>query len=72
MGIPSTQGQGGSGHLLASWEPLDSPSRPTPVTAQFTGDGSTISGANVELVGSGYQMSLVRKRFATGIYLAGS
>ncbi|XP_058019644.1 F-BAR domain only protein 1 isoform X2 [Ahaetulla prasina] len=72
LDVPSTQGQGGSGRLLASWEPLDGPSRPTPVAAQFTSEGSTVSGADVELVGSGYRMSLVKKRFATGIYLAGS
>ncbi|KAK9408845.1 F-BAR domain only protein 1 [Crotalus adamanteus] len=72
LDVPSIQGQGGSGRLLASWEPLDGPSRPTPVAAQFTSEGSTVSGADVELVGSGYRMSLVKKRFATGIYLAGS
>ncbi|KAM6466886.1 F-BAR domain only protein 1 [Liasis olivaceus] len=72
LDVPSTQGHGGSGRLLASWEPLDGPSRPSPVAAQFTSEGSTVSGADVELVGSGYRMSLVKKRFATGIYLAGS
>uniref|UniRef100_A0A670ZFE1 FCH and mu domain containing endocytic adaptor 1 n=1 Tax=Pseudonaja textilis TaxID=8673 RepID=A0A670ZFE1_PSETE len=63
LDVPSTQG---SGRLLASWEPLDGPSRPSPVAAQFTSEGSTVSGADVELVGSGYRMSLVKKRFATG------
>ncbi|KAK9401271.1 F-BAR domain only protein 1 [Crotalus adamanteus] len=72
LGISSTQGQGGSGHLLASWERLDGPRRPIPVTAQFTSKGSITLGAYVELVGSGYQMSLVKKRFATGIYLTSS
>ncbi|KAF7235896.1 F-BAR domain only protein 1, partial [Varanus komodoensis] len=55
----------GSGCLLASWEPLNGPSKPSPVAAQFTSEGSTVSGADVELVGSGYRMSLVKKRFAT-------
>uniref|UniRef100_A0A670Z8M8 FCH and mu domain containing endocytic adaptor 1 n=1 Tax=Pseudonaja textilis TaxID=8673 RepID=A0A670Z8M8_PSETE len=58
LDVPSTQG---SGRLLASWEPLDGPSRPSPVAAQFTSEGSTVSGADVELVGSGYRMSLVKK-----------
>ncbi|XP_025052343.1 F-BAR domain only protein 1 [Alligator sinensis] len=58
--------------LSASWQPLDGPSRPSPVAAQFTSEGSTLSGVELELVGSGYRMSLVKKRFATGIYLAGS
>ncbi|XP_072834088.2 F-BAR domain only protein 1 [Pogona vitticeps] len=70
--VPGVQSQGGSGRLLATWEPLDGLSKPSPVAAQFTSEGSTISGAEVELVGPGYRMSLVKKRFATGIYLAGS
>ncbi|XP_042333698.1 F-BAR domain only protein 1-like [Sceloporus undulatus] len=72
LDVPGTQGRGGSGRLLASWEPLNGPSKPSPVAAQFTSEGSTVSGADVELVGSGYRMSLVKKRFATGIYIAGS
>ncbi|XP_025027946.1 F-BAR domain only protein 1 [Python bivittatus] len=72
LDVPSTQGHGGSGRLLASWEPLDGPSRPSPAAAPVPSEGSTVSGADVELVGSGYRMSLVKKRFATGIYLAGS
>nr|XP_020636859.1 F-BAR domain only protein 1 [Pogona vitticeps] len=70
--VPGVQSQGGSGRLLATWEPLDGLSKPSPVAAQFTSEGTTISGAEVELVGPGYRMSLVKKRFATGIYLAGS
>ncbi|XP_034975230.1 F-BAR domain only protein 1 isoform X3 [Zootoca vivipara] len=72
LDLPGTQGHPASGRLLASWEPLTGPSKPSPVAAQFTSEGSTLSGADVELVGSGYRMSLVKKRFATGIYLAGS
>uniref|UniRef100_A0A8C3XLL7 FCH and mu domain containing endocytic adaptor 1 n=1 Tax=Chelydra serpentina TaxID=8475 RepID=A0A8C3XLL7_CHESE len=56
----------GCGHLSASWEPLYGPSKPSPVAAQFTSEGSTLSGVEVELAGSGYRMSLVKKRFATG------
>uniref|UniRef100_A0A8C9B605 FCH and mu domain containing endocytic adaptor 1 n=1 Tax=Phocoena sinus TaxID=42100 RepID=A0A8C9B605_PHOSS len=40
----------GSGRLSASWEPCSGPSTPSPVA----------------LVGSGYRMSLVKRRFATG------
>ncbi|XP_015278848.1 PREDICTED: F-BAR domain only protein 1 [Gekko japonicus] len=72
LDVPGAEGLGGCGRLLASWEPLNGPSKPSPVAAQFTSEGSTVSGADVELVGSGYRMSLVKKRFATGIYLAGS
>nr|XP_047908359.1 F-BAR domain only protein 1 [Anser cygnoides] len=61
-----------SGRLSASWEPLCGPSKPSPVAAQFSSEGSTLSGVEVELASAGYRMSLVKKRFATGIYLAGS
>ncbi|XP_030324335.1 F-BAR domain only protein 1 isoform X2 [Calypte anna] len=64
--------QGGCGRLSASWEPLGGPSKPSPVAAQFSSEGSTLSGVEVELASTGYRMSLVKKRFATGIYLAGS
>ncbi|XP_059575532.1 F-BAR domain only protein 1 isoform X2 [Alligator mississippiensis] len=72
LDVPSAPDQRGCGRLSASWQPLDGPSRPSPVAAQFTSEGSTLSGVELELVGSGYRMSLVKKRFATGIYLAGS
>uniref|UniRef100_A0A8B9IY41 FCH and mu domain containing endocytic adaptor 1 n=1 Tax=Amazona collaria TaxID=241587 RepID=A0A8B9IY41_9PSIT len=62
----------GCGRLSASWEPLCGPSKPSPVAAQFSSEGSTLSGVEVELASAGYRMSLVKKRFATGIYLAGS
>ncbi|XP_039766275.1 F-BAR domain only protein 1 isoform X2 [Ornithorhynchus anatinus] len=64
--LPDISEAGGSGRLSASWEPLYGPSTPSPVAAQFTSEGSTLSGVDVELVGSGYRMSLVKKRFATG------
>ncbi|XP_065604740.1 LOW QUALITY PROTEIN: F-BAR domain only protein 1-like [Cyrtonyx montezumae] len=72
LDVPSAPGQGGCGRLSASWQPLCGPSKPSPVAAQFSSEGSTLSGVEVELAGAGYRMSLVKKRFATGIYLAGS
>ncbi|XP_048686887.2 F-BAR domain only protein 1 isoform X1 [Caretta caretta] len=72
LDVPGAPDRSGCGHLSASWEPLYGPSKPSPVAAQFTSEGSTLSGVEVELAGSGYRMSLVKKRFATGIYLAGS
>ncbi|NWT07160.1 FCHO2 protein, partial [Mionectes macconnelli] len=56
----------GCGRLSASWEPLGGPSKPSPVAAQFSSEGSTLSGVEVELASTGYRMSLVKKRFATG------
>ncbi|XP_012883789.1 PREDICTED: LOW QUALITY PROTEIN: F-BAR domain only protein 1 [Dipodomys ordii] len=66
--LPDVSEAGGSGRLSASWEPLSGPSAPSPVAAQFTSEGATLSGVDVQLVGSGYRMSLVKRRFATGIH----
>ncbi|OCU00791.1 F-BAR domain only protein 1 [Xenopus laevis] len=59
----------GWGRICARWQPLHTPNRPTPAVAQFTSEGSTLSGVDLELVGSGYRMSLIKKRFAAGKYL---
>ncbi|XP_067589292.1 F-BAR domain only protein 1 isoform X2 [Pseudorca crassidens] len=67
--LPDVSETGGSGRLSASWEPRSGPSTPSPVAAQFTSEGATLSGVDLELVGSGYRMSLVKRRFATGMYL---
>uniref|UniRef100_A0A672LIP7 FCH and mu domain containing endocytic adaptor 1 n=1 Tax=Sinocyclocheilus grahami TaxID=75366 RepID=A0A672LIP7_SINGR len=62
----------GSGTLCASWQCLEVPRGPPPSLAvQFVGSGASLSGLDVELVGSRYRMSLVKKRFATGKYMAG-
>ncbi|XP_009278148.1 PREDICTED: F-BAR domain only protein 1, partial [Aptenodytes forsteri] len=58
--------------LSASWEPLCGPSKPSPVAAQFSSEGSTLSGVEVELASAGYRMSLVKKRFATAFPPQGS
>ncbi|KAM7025955.1 LOW QUALITY PROTEIN: F-BAR domain only protein 1 [Acridotheres tristis] len=70
LDVPGAPGQAGCGRLSASWEPLGG-RKPSPVAA-LSSEGSTLSGVEVELAGAGYRMSLVKKRFATGIYLAGS
>ncbi|KAL2090182.1 hypothetical protein ACEWY4_014870 [Coilia grayii] len=62
----------GSGTLCASWQCLEAPRGPPPSLAvQFVGCGASLSGMDVELVGTQYRMSLVKKRFATGKYMAG-
>ncbi|MEQ2282391.1 hypothetical protein AMECASPLE_000172 [Ameca splendens] len=62
----------GSGTLCASWQCLEAPRGPPPSLAvQFVGSGTSLSGMDVELVGTRYRMSLVKKRFATGKYMAG-
>lgn len=63
----------GSGTLCASWQCLEVPRGPPPSLAvQFVGSGTSLSGMDVELVGSRYRMSLVKKRFATGTAGPGS
>ncbi|KAM9330636.1 F-BAR domain only protein 1 [Gastrophryne carolinensis] len=69
--IPSTPSneKEGSRRLCARWQPLCGCSARTPAAAQFTCEGRTLSGVDIELVGSGYRMSLIKKRFAAGKYI---
>ncbi|XP_076844438.1 F-BAR domain only protein 2 isoform X5 [Brachyhypopomus gauderio] len=60
----------GSGSLRAKFELSDGPSIPATLAVQFITEGSTLSGVDMELVGSGYRISLSKKRFATGRYMA--
>ncbi|XP_041330636.1 F-BAR domain only protein 2-like [Pyrgilauda ruficollis] len=61
---------GGSGSLRAKFELSEGPSKPATLAVQFISEGSTLSGIDVELVGSGYRLSLLKKRFASGRYMA--
>ncbi|XP_066519557.1 SH3-containing GRB2-like protein 3-interacting protein 1 isoform X3 [Hoplias malabaricus] len=61
---------GGVGSLLARFQLTDGPSKPAPLVVQFTSEGSTLSGCDIELVGPGYRFSLIKKRFAAGKYMA--
>ncbi|XP_035381984.1 F-BAR domain only protein 2 isoform X5 [Electrophorus electricus] len=60
----------GSGSLRAKFELSDGPSIPATLAVQFFTEGSTLSGVDMDLVGSGYRLSLNKKRFATGRYMA--
>uniref|UniRef100_H3CNB0 MHD domain-containing protein n=1 Tax=Tetraodon nigroviridis TaxID=99883 RepID=H3CNB0_TETNG len=60
---------GGVGALLGRFQMAEGPWRPSQLSVQFTSEGSTLSGCDVQLVGSGYR-SLIKKRFAAGKYLA--
>uniref|UniRef100_A0A3P9CU90 FCH and mu domain containing endocytic adaptor 1 n=1 Tax=Maylandia zebra TaxID=106582 RepID=A0A3P9CU90_9CICH len=72
LSLPCVDVIPGSGTLCASWQCLEVPRGPPPSLAvQFVGSGASLSGMDVELVGSRYRMSLVKKRFATGKYMAG-
>lgn len=60
----------GVGSLLARFQLTEGPSKPAPVVVQFTSEGSTLSGCDIELVGLGYRFSLIKKRFAAGNFNA--
>ncbi|XP_018592257.1 F-BAR domain only protein 2 isoform X2 [Scleropages formosus] len=60
----------GSGSLRAKFDLSEGPSNPATLAVQFLSEGSTLSGVDLELVGTGYRLSLVKKRFATGRYMA--
>ncbi|XP_040013209.1 F-BAR domain only protein 2 isoform X1 [Xiphias gladius] len=60
----------GAGSLRAKFELSNGPSNPSTMAVQFMNDGSTLSGVDMELQGAGYRLSLSKKRFATGRYMA--
>ncbi|XP_038588940.1 F-BAR domain only protein 2 isoform X1 [Micropterus salmoides] len=60
----------GAGSLRAKFELSDGPSNPSTLAVQFMSEGSTLSGVDMELQGTGYRLSLNKKRFATGRYMA--
>ncbi|TEA36265.1 hypothetical protein DBR06_SOUSAS18910033, partial [Sousa chinensis] len=65
-GISEKSENRGSGSLRAKFDLSEGPSKPTTLAVQFLSEGSTLSGVDIELVGTGYRLSLVKKRFATG------
>nr|CAB3245500.1 FCH domain only protein 2 [Phallusia mammillata] len=46
------------------------PSKSSTLAVQFMSEGSTLSGADFELVGTGYRVSLTKRRFVSGKYLS--
>lgn len=54
------------GTLRARLELKEGPSTPALITAQFNCEGTTLSGIEFELQGSGYRISLVKRRFVSG------
>uniref|UniRef100_A0A3P8W6T5 F-BAR domain only protein 2 n=1 Tax=Cynoglossus semilaevis TaxID=244447 RepID=A0A3P8W6T5_CYNSE len=56
----------GAGSLRAKFELASGPSNPSTLAVQFMNEGTTLSGVDMELQGSGYRLSLSKKRFATG------
>lgn len=56
----------GVGTLRARLEVANGPSIPSILTTQFNCEGTTVSGIEFELVGGGYRLSLVKRRFVSG------
>uniref|UniRef100_A0A7M4DX73 FCH and mu domain containing endocytic adaptor 2 n=1 Tax=Crocodylus porosus TaxID=8502 RepID=A0A7M4DX73_CROPO len=69
-GISEKSENGGSGSLRAKFDLSEGPSKPATLAVQFISEGNTLSGVDVELAGTGYRLSLLKKRFATGRYMA--
>ncbi|KAG8013974.1 SH3-containing GRB2-like protein 3-interacting protein 1 [Nibea albiflora] len=57
---------GGVGALLGRFQMTEGLCRPSQLAVQFTSEGSTLSGCDIQLVGTGYRLSLIKKRFAAG------
>ena len=58
----------GLGSIRARFELASGPGSQGTVAAQFNCEGTTLSGVEFELVGPGYRLSLVKKRFVSGKY----
>ena len=61
--------EGGQGCLRAKFDLASGPSVASPVAVQFVCEGSTLSNLDFDLQGSGYRVSLVKRRFVTGMSL---
>ncbi|XP_047492893.1 F-BAR domain only protein 2-like isoform X7 [Penaeus chinensis] len=60
---------GGVGSLRAKFDVAAGPSTPATVSAYFNCEGTTVSGLEFSLFGSGYRVSLIKKRFVSGKYI---
>ncbi|XP_054740922.1 F-BAR domain only protein 2 isoform X2 [Anastrepha obliqua] len=67
--ISQNSQDGGVGTLRARLELNEGPSIPALLTTQFNCEGTTLSGIEFELQGSGYRLSLVKRRFVSGKYV---
>lgn len=58
--------EGSQGSIRAKFELKSGPSRPSTSAIQFLCEGASLSGLDLELVGPGYRVSLLKKRFGAG------
>jgi len=64
----SQNSQGGVGSLRGRFHLKSGPGNQGTIAAQFNCEGTTLSGVDFELVGHGYRLSLVKRRFVSGSY----
>nr|XP_018668431.1 F-BAR domain only protein 2 isoform X2 [Ciona intestinalis] len=57
-------------HLKSKLSLSNGPSRASALAVQFMSDGATLTGADFELTGAGYRLSLVKRKFVSGKYLS--
>jgi len=70
LGEVSQRDREGKGTLRAKFDLGSGPSTPSPVAVQFLCEGCNLSGVDFDLAGTGYRVSLVKKRFITGKYIS--
>lgn len=68
--ISEVSEEAGQGCVRAKFHLKSGPSKPATAALQFICEGASLSGIDFELVGSGYRISLAKKRFGAGKYLA--
>ena len=64
--ISDVSEQESTGSLRAKIDLSQGPTKPGTTAMQFIAEGATLSGADFELAGPGYRISLMKKRFSTG------
>ena len=64
----SQHSNGGVGSLRGRFQLKSGPGSQGTIAAQFNCEGTTLSGVDFELVGHGYRLSLVKRRFVSGSY----
>jgi hypothetical protein len=52
--------------VKARFELKNGPGTPSTIATQFNCEGTTLSGAEFELIGPGYRVSLVKRKFMSG------
>lgn len=68
--ISEVSEEAGQGCVRAKFHLKSGPSKPSTSALQFICEGASLSGIDFELIGSGYRISLAKKRFGAGKYLA--